>query len=106
VPRLEVRSGEAPEALGDLDPPDAIFVGGGLTTPGLVGACWRALRGGGRIVANAVTLEGEQVLTATRAARGGELIRIAVDHAEPVGRFTGWRAQRPVVQWRAWKGEV
>ncbi|MEJ7655504.1 MAG: precorrin-6y C5,15-methyltransferase (decarboxylating) subunit CbiE [Thermoleophilaceae bacterium] len=106
VPGLEVRSGEAPEALGDLDPPDAIFVGGGLTTPGLVGACWRALRGGGRIVANAVTLEGEQVLTATRAARGGELIRIAVDHAEPVGRFTGWRAQRPVVQWRAWKGEI
>ena len=106
VPGLEVRSGEAPEALGALDQPDAIFVGGGLTTPGLVGACWSALRGGGRIVANAVTLEGEQVLTATRAARGGELIRIAVDHAEPVGRFTGWRAQRPVVQWRAWKGEV
>ena len=106
VPGLEVRSGEAPEALGDLDPPDAIFVGGGLTTPGLVGACWSALRGGGRIVANAVTLEGEQVLTATREAHGGELIRIAVDHAEPVGRFTGWRAQRPVVQWRAWKGEI
>lgn len=106
VPGLEVRSGEAPEALGALDQPDAIFVGGGLTTPGLVGACWSALRGGGRIVANAVTLEGEQVLTATREAHGGELIRIAVDHAEPVGRFTGWRAQRPVVQWRAWKGEI
>ena len=106
VPRLEVRCGEAPEALGELDPPDAVFVGGGLTTPGLVGACWRALRGGGRIVANAVTLEGERALTAAREERGGELVRIAVDHAEAVGRFTGWRAQRPVVQWRAWKGEA
>ena len=106
VPRLEVRRGEAPEALGDLDPPDAIFVGGGLTTPGLLGACWRALRGGGRIVANAVTLEGERSLAAAREERGGELVRIAVDRAEPVGRFTGWRAHRPVVQWRAWKEEV
>jgi precorrin-6Y C5,15-methyltransferase (decarboxylating) len=103
VPALEVCGGEAPEALAGLDAPDAIFVGGGLTTPGLVGACWNALRGGGRIVANAVTLEGERVLTAAREERGGELVRIAVDHAEAVGRFTGWRAQRPVVQWRAWK---
>ena len=106
VPRLEVRRGEAPEALADLDPPDAVFVGGGLTTPGLVEACWSALRSGGRIVANAVSLEGERVLTGAREERGGELVRIAVDRAEPVGRFTGWRAQRPVVQWRAWKGEA
>ena len=105
VPDLEVRRGEAPDALGDLDPPDAVFVGGGLTAPGLVEVCWRALRGGGRIVANAVTLEGERVLTAAREDLGGELVRIAIDHAEAIGRFTGWRAQRPVVQWRARKGE-
>ena len=50
-----------------------------------------------------MTLEGEATLMTARAEHGGELMRIAVDHAEPLGRFTGWRAQRPVVQWAASK---
>jgi precorrin-6Y C5,15-methyltransferase (decarboxylating) len=103
VPELDVRGGHAPEALDGLPRPDAVFVGGGVTTPGLVDACWGALRSGGRIVANAVTLEGEQALTAARAAHGGELARIEIAHAEPLGAFTGWRAQMPVVQWSAGK---
>jgi precorrin-6Y C5,15-methyltransferase (decarboxylating) len=65
----------------------------------LLAHCWEALRPGGRLVANAVTLEGEQVLTAARAEHGGELTRIALSHAEPVGGFTAWRAQLPIVQW-------
>lgn len=103
VPQLDVRCGTAPDALEGLEPPDAIFVGGGLTTPDLLEHCWSALDPGGRIAANAVTLEGEQVLQAARSAHGGRLVRIAVSRAEPLGGFTAWRAQLPVVQWSATK---
>jgi precorrin-6Y C5,15-methyltransferase (decarboxylating) len=91
-------------ALEGLDAPDAVFVGGGVTEPGLIEACWAALRPGGRIVANAVTLEGQTVLLDARAAHGGRLLRIGLEHAEPVGGFTAWRAQLPVVQWSARRG--
>jgi precorrin-6Y C5,15-methyltransferase (decarboxylating) len=101
--RLTVVRGRAPEALAGLDAPAAIFVGGGVTTPGMLDACWDALARGGRIVANAVTLESEQIVVAGRAQRGGTLTRIAIAHAEPIGGFTGWRTQMPVVQWAATK---
>lgn len=101
--RLTVVRGRAPEALASLDAPAAIFVGGGVTAPGMLDACWGALAPGGRIVANAVTLESEQVVVAGRAQRGGSLTRIAIAHAEPIGGFTGWRSQMPVVQWAATK---
>jgi precorrin-6Y C5,15-methyltransferase (decarboxylating) len=103
VPDLDVRTGRAPEALADLPRPDAVFIGGGLAVAGLLDRCWAALKPGGRIVANAVTLEGEQVLIAARTKHGGELARIAIACAEPLGSFTGWRAQMPVVQWTATK---
>jgi precorrin-6Y C5,15-methyltransferase (decarboxylating) len=85
--------------------PDAIFVGGGLTAPGLLEAAWGALKPGGRIVANAVTLESQARLLEARAAHGGTLTQIAIAHAEPVGSFSGWRQQMPVVQWEARKQE-
>jgi precorrin-6Y C5,15-methyltransferase (decarboxylating) len=90
--------GSAPEALADLAAPDAVFIGGGLTVPGLVERCWSALNPRGRLVANAVTVEGEARLIALRGELGGELTRIAVSRAEPVGPFTGWRALMPVTQ--------
>jgi precorrin-6Y C5,15-methyltransferase (decarboxylating) len=99
--RLSVLRGRAPGALDGLDAPAAVFVGGGLTTAGLLDRCWDALGPGGRLVANAVTLESEQALAAARAARGGTLVKIEIAHAEPLGGFTAWRAQRPVVQWAA-----
>ena len=99
VPSLDVVIGDAPAALDGLEAPDAVFIGGGLTAPGVLADCWDALDLGGRLVANAVTIEGEHALVAARSAYGGELARIEVAHAEPLGTFTGWRAQRPVVQW-------
>ena len=80
-----------------------MFIGGGITTPGLLDACWAALRGGGRVVANVATLEGEQVAVAAQRDRGGTLARIDIAHADRVGAFTGWRAQMTVVQWSATK---
>ncbi|MGA2453869.1 MAG: precorrin-6y C5,15-methyltransferase (decarboxylating) subunit CbiE [Solirubrobacteraceae bacterium] len=106
VPRLEVVLGAAPEALCDLPGPDAIFIGGGLTSMNVVQRCWYSLRPGGTIVANAVTLEGERVLMLAREHCGGELARIEIAHVEPLGTFQAWRPQLPVVQWSARKGPV
>lgn len=101
VPSLEVVHGRAPAALADLKAPDAIFIGGGLTEEGLLDRCLAALRPGGRIVANAVTLEGERILYRALAQHGGKLVRLEVGDAEPLGEFTAWRARRPVIQWSA-----
>ncbi|KUJ65964.1 precorrin-6Y methyltransferase [Streptomyces albus subsp. albus] len=99
VPRLTVVTGRAPEALAGLPAPDAVFIGGGLTAPGLLAACWDALPGGGRLVANTVTLESEALLADWYRRHGGELVRLAVAQAVPVGGFTGWRQAMPVTQW-------
>ncbi|MEU0184555.1 precorrin-6y C5,15-methyltransferase (decarboxylating) subunit CbiE [Streptomyces sp. NPDC006207] len=103
VPALRVVTGAAPAALDGLPVPDAVFVGGGLTAPGLLEACWAALRPGGRLVANTVTLESEALLARWYARHGGDLVRLAVAHAAPVGGFTGWRQAMPVTQWSAVK---
>lgn len=104
VPQLQVRRGQAPEALADLEAPDAVFLGGGVSEPDLLGRCWERLRAGGRMVAHAVTLEGERALYAARVAHGGDLVRIELAHAEPLGSFSGWLPRRPVTQWSARKG--
>lgn len=101
--RIEIVRAQAPDALAGLEGPHAIFIGGGITGDGMLEYCWRALIPGGRIVANAVTLESEQRLVAAREQYGGELTRIEISHAEPLGGFSGWRAQMPVVQWWARK---
>ncbi len=99
VPRLDVRVGSAPDALVGLPVPDVVFIGGGITVPGVLDACWEALPVGGRLVANVVTLEGEQRIVAEQARHGGSLTRIDIAHAAPIGGFTGWRAQMTVTQW-------
>jgi precorrin-6Y C5,15-methyltransferase (decarboxylating) len=99
VPALRVVEGRAPDALAGLPVPAAIFIGGGVTRDGVVEACLDALPSGGRLVANAVTLESEAVLAALYAKLGGELTRLAVNRAAPVGGFTGWRAMMPVTIW-------
>ncbi|GAB1693417.1 precorrin-6y C5,15-methyltransferase (decarboxylating) subunit CbiE [Krasilnikovia sp. M28-CT-15] len=103
VPGLRVVHGRAPDALAGLDAPDAVFIGGGLTRDGVLDTCLAALRGGGRLVANAVTVESEAVLAAWYARFGGELSRIAVSRGAPVGGFTGWRAMMPVTIWSVTK---
>jgi precorrin-6Y C5,15-methyltransferase (decarboxylating) len=99
TPNLEIIAGEAPAALQELPPPDAVFIGGGLSTANLLATCWQALRPGGRLVANAVTVESEQRLLHWHSQHGGALRRIAIQRAEPVGTFLGWKAMVPVTQW-------
>jgi precorrin-6Y C5,15-methyltransferase (decarboxylating) len=99
TPGLELLDAGAPEGLEGLETPDAVFLGGGLTAPGMIDTVMDALKPGGRLVANAVTLESEAVLLAAHARFGGELTRIAISRASPVGGMTGWRPLMPVTQW-------
>jgi precorrin-6Y C5,15-methyltransferase (decarboxylating) len=100
VPGLEVTEGMAPAALTTLAPPDAIFIGGGASDTSTFGVAARALRPGGRLVVNAVTLETEALLIGRRAALGGELVRIAISRVEPLGGKAAWRPAMPITQWR------
>jgi precorrin-6Y C5,15-methyltransferase (decarboxylating) len=96
VPGLQLLAGKAPEALSGLEAPDAIFIGGGVTIPGVLEHCWSQLKAGGRLVANAVTLQSEVTLLAWRAEHGGELTRIQVAQAKPLGDFDTWRSALPI----------
>jgi precorrin-6B C5,15-methyltransferase / cobalt-precorrin-6B C5,C15-methyltransferase len=103
TPNLQIQAGEAPDALTNLPEPNAIFIGGGLTTEGALEFCWRSLRQGGRLVANAVTVESEQALFSYQQQWGGNLTRIGIQRAESLGSFLGWRAMASVTQWVVWK---
>jgi precorrin-6B C5,15-methyltransferase / cobalt-precorrin-6B C5,C15-methyltransferase len=104
VPGLVLVEGTAPAALEGLTQPDAIFIGGGGSEPGVFDAAVAALKPGGRLVANAVTLEMETVLLAAQARLGGSLIRVDVARAAPVGSMQGWKPAMPVTQWSWVKG--
>jgi precorrin-6Y C5,15-methyltransferase (decarboxylating) len=99
VPGLRIVHGSAPDALDALPTPDTIFIGGGLTRDGVLDRCLAELRPGGRLVANAVTVESEAVLAGAYARLGGELTRLTVQRGSPVGGFTGWRSFMPVTIW-------
>ncbi|GGM09179.1 precorrin-6y C5,15-methyltransferase (decarboxylating) subunit CbiE [Dactylosporangium sucinum] len=103
VPQLSIVEGAAPAALDGLPAPDAVFIGGGVTVPGVFERCWAALRPGGRLVVNAVTVESERRVFELHETHGGELTRIAVNRAAPVGGFLGWRPMLPVTQWVVWR---
>lgn len=96
--RITIITGQAPEALATLDAPDAVFVGGGLDRA-MFGAVWSRLGSGARLVAHSVTLETEALLGELHQRHGGELMRVEIAHAAPLGRYRSWEAARPVVQW-------
>ena len=99
VPQLRIVEGAAPQALQNLPQPDAIFIGGGATSPGLLDMALSALRSGGRLVANAVTIETQADLARRFALIGGDMVTINIARADKVGGFHGWRPAMPVVQW-------
>ena len=96
--RITVLTGTAPEALAALEPPDAVFVGGGLDGA-MFDTIWSRLAPGARLVAHSVTLETEALLGELHQQHGGELMRVGIAHAAPLGRYRSWEAVRPVVQW-------
>jgi precorrin-6Y C5,15-methyltransferase (decarboxylating) len=98
VPGLQVVHGVATAALADLPRPDAVFLGGGATTA-MLDLVWSALRPGGRLVVHAVTVETEMIIIGCWQRLGGDLTRIAVEHLERIGSYSGWSPSRAVVQW-------
>ena len=103
VPGLNIVTGTAPQVLAGLDAPDAVFIGGGISDPELLPTAWDALRPGGRLVANIVSLAGERMLLDWQARYGGVLTRIAVSHVAPLGMQEAWRPLLPVTQLAATK---
>lgn len=98
--RLAVVEGEIADVLAGLPAPDAVFLGGGADAA-LIATLWQGLPPGARVVANAVTLEGEVTLAAAHAAHGGSLMRIELAQTGRLGGFRDWQPSRPVVQWSA-----
>jgi precorrin-6Y C5,15-methyltransferase (decarboxylating) len=103
VPELRIVAAAAPQALEGLPCPDAIFIGGGISEPGLLPRAWGALPSGGRLVANVVTTEGEAVLVGWHTQHGGKLSRVSVSRAEQVGPHHIWRPLATVTQLSATK---
>jgi precorrin-6Y C5,15-methyltransferase (decarboxylating) len=103
VPHLEIVIGEAPQALVNLPRPSAVFIGGSADAPGVVEECYAALEPGGRLVANAVTIETQAELARRFKNHGGELVNIEISHADPLGSYNVWRPARPIMQWSVTK---
>jgi len=101
--RIKLITERAPDALSDLEKPDAVFFGGGLDAA-MFERVWAMLPSHARVVAHAVTLETEALLSELHSRHGGALMRIEIAHAAPLGGFRSWEASRPVVQWSAVKG--
>jgi precorrin-6Y C5,15-methyltransferase (decarboxylating) len=96
--RVTVVEGTAPDALNGLEAPHAVFIGGGLNAS-LFDGLWPLLSPGTRLVTHAVTLETDALLSELHQRHGGELMRAEFAHADSLGRYRSWKAERPVVQW-------
>ncbi|MGX1307198.1 precorrin-6Y C5,15-methyltransferase (decarboxylating) [Amorphus suaedae] len=103
VPELEIAAGDMPDSLKDRPAPDAVFLGGAVSDAALFDTVWARLAPGGRLVANAVTLEGDAALIDRQGRHGGDLVRIDVAEQDAVGRFRALRPRMSVLQWRVVK---
>lgn len=105
TPELRIVEGKVPQPLSDLPEPDAVFIGGGLSNPGVFEAAWSALKPRGRLVANGVSLATEARLIELFQKHGGDLVRLDVSRAGKAGsgNVFVWRAAAPIVQWRVRK---
>lgn len=103
VPRLDIRTGEAPQIFAELPPPDVIFFGGGLRTLSVLEAAWSILPAGGRLVANAVAVETEQLLIEAWQRYGGSLTRLTAERLDSVGDLHAFRPAMKILQWVAMK---
>ena len=103
TPDLQIVQGRAPDTFATLPRPDAVFIGGGLSDPGVLDGAWAALKPGGRLVANAVSIDSEARLIEWFQRHGGELVRLQASKAHKIGTVFAWRSATPVTQWRARK---
>ena len=103
TPRLKIVAGSAPASFENQPIPDAVFIGGGLGVPGVFESAWMALKPGGHMVVNVVTIEGELHVADLQEKHGGDLVRIDVSHLTHIGKLRALRPRMAVLQWRAQK---
>jgi precorrin-6Y C5,15-methyltransferase (decarboxylating) len=99
VDNVRVIAGRAPEALAELEAPDAVFVGGSKgSMADILELALARLRPGGRLVANAITLEnaGEAYATFRRHGLVPEVTLIQVSRGEPLAHYLRYEAQNPI----------
>lgn len=96
--RMRCVHGTAPDALADLPLPAAVFLGGGASED-VLQAIWHRITPGTRLVANAVALETQALLIRWHGMHGGQLLRIDLAQAAPLGTMQGWQPSRPQLQW-------
>lgn len=103
TPRLKVIPGDVPATYAGQPAPDAVFIGGGIWLPGVFDGAWAALKPGGTLVANVVTIEGELTLYDLHDKHGGDIVRMEVSSLTYVGRLRALRPRMAVTQWRTQK---
>ncbi len=103
APRLKIVAGAAPASFAGHAAPDAVFIGGGLGDAGVFETAWAALKPGGGMVVNVVTLEGELHLVDLQEKHGGDLVRMEISNLTRVGPFRAMKPRMAVLQWRARK---
>ena len=99
VDNVRVIAGRAPEALLGLDAPDAVFVGGSKGSMGaIVDAALSALKPGGRLVINAITLENVAEGYAALKARGAEpeVTLVQISRGAALAHYQRYEALNPV----------
>ncbi len=99
IDNVRVIAGRAPEALADLEAPDAVFVGGSKGSMNeIVAVALERLRPGGRLVANAITLENSGEIYSALRNRGivPEVTLLQISRAEPLARYLRFEALNPI----------
>jgi len=96
---VRVIEGRAPDALIGLETPDAVFVGGSKgSMDAIVGAALDALRPGGRLVVNAITLENvAEAYSSLRTRKlDPEVTLVQASRGVPLARYQRYEALNPV----------
>lgn len=99
IDNVRVIAGRAPEALADLETPDAVFVGGskgGMDE--IVDVALERLRPGGRLVVNTITLENSGEVYSALRKHGivPEVTLLQISRAEPLARYLRFEALNPI----------
>lgn len=96
---VRVIAGRAPEALTELEAPDAVFVGGSKgSMDAIVDLAYERLKPGGRLVVNAITLENASETYQAMRRRGlvPEVTLVQISRGEPLARYLRYEALNPI----------
>jgi precorrin-6Y C5,15-methyltransferase (decarboxylating) len=99
TPNVRVIHGRAPEALVDLEPPDAVFIGGsGGGMEKILTVCLERIKPGGRLVVNLATIENLSETYGYFKERKikTDVSQVQVSRGSPILNLTRFEAFNPV----------